>query len=146
MRVADTVAVVTGGASGLGEATVRELVAEGGRAAILDRPGSPGEQVAAELGERVVFTPADVSSEADVKAALEKTVARFGAVHVAVNCAGIGTAMRTVTREGPMRLAIFEKTIAINLIGTFNVIRLAAALMAKNAPNADGERGVIINT
>ncbi len=146
MRVADTVAVVTGGASGLGEATVRELVGAGGRAVILDRPGSPGESVAGTLGERVLFAPADVTSEAEVQAALERAVERFGAVHVAVNCAGVGTAMRTINRDGPMPLAIFQKTIEINLVGTFNVIRLAAALMAKNAPNVDGERGVVINT
>jgi len=146
MRVADTVAVVTGGASGLGEATVRELVGAGGRAVILDRPGSPGETVAGALGERALFAPADVTNEAEVQAALARAVARFGGVHVTVNCAGVGTAMRTLTRDGPMPLALFQKTIEINLIGTFNVIRLAAALMAKNAPNADGERGVVINT
>src|SRR5262245_40345289 len=146
MRVADTVAVVTGGASGLGEATVRELVEAGGRAVILDRPRSPGEQVAAALGERALFAAADVSREGEVQTALERAVARFGAIHVAVNCAGIGTARRTITREGPMPLDLFAKTIEINLIGTFNVLRLAAALMAKNAPNAEAERGVIINT
>ena len=146
MRIADTVAVVTGGASGLGEATVRALLAAGGQAVILDRPGSAGERVVQELGERVHFEPADVTDEADVQSALDGAIDRFGALHVAVNCAGIGTAMRTVTREGPMPLALFAKVIEVNLIGTFNVIRLAAARMAKNAPNPEGERGVIVNT
>jgi len=146
MRVADTVAIVTGGASGLGEATVRELVGGGGRAVILDRPGSPGEQVAASLGERALFAPADVTREGEVQAALERAVARFGAVHVAVNCAGVGAAMKTVGKDGPMPLAVFTKVIEVNLIGTFNVTRLAAAQMAKNVPNEEGERGVVINT
>jgi len=146
MRTADTVAFVTGGASGLGLATVQELVGAGGRAVIVDRPGAAGDKVAAELGDRVLFAPADVTSEAEVSAAIGKAVARFGTIHVAVNCAGVGAAMKTVGRDGPMPLAIFTKVIEINLIGTFNVIRLAAAQMAKNAPNAEGERGVVINT
>jgi 3-hydroxyacyl-CoA dehydrogenase/3-hydroxy-2-methylbutyryl-CoA dehydrogenase len=146
MQIADTVALVTGGASGLGEATVRTLADAGGRVMILDRPGSPGEALAAELGGDVAFSPADVSDEGEVAAAVARTVERFGAVHVAVNCAGIGIAMRTITREGPHPLDLFTKVIQVNLIGTFNVIRLAAAQMAKNAPNADGERGVVVNT
>ncbi len=146
MRVADTVTMVTGGASGLGEATVRTVVEAGGRAVILDRAGSAGERLAAELGERVLFTTADVTSETDVQAAVAWAVERFGTVHVAVNCAGIGAAMRTVTRDGPMPLGLFAKVIEVNLIGTFNVLRLTAAQMAKNPPNAEGERGVCINT
>jgi NAD(P)-dependent dehydrogenase (short-subunit alcohol dehydrogenase family) len=146
MDIASSVALVTGGASGLGEATVRTFVAAGGKAVILDRPGSPGEDVARSLGGAALFTPADVTSEDEVKTAVARAVERFGTVHVAVNCAGVGAAMRTVSKQGPMPLEIFARVIAINLTGTFNVIRLAAAQMAKNTPNADGERGVVINT
>jgi NAD(P)-dependent dehydrogenase (short-subunit alcohol dehydrogenase family) len=146
MQIKNSVALVTGGASGLGEATVRAFVAAGGRAAILDRPQSPGEKVAAELGDRVIFAPADVTSEEQVGAAIKKTADAFGGVHVAVNCAGVGAAMKTAGSQGPMPLDIFEMVIRINLIGTFNVIRLAATEMLKNKPNEDGERGVLINT
>ena len=146
MKISGSVALVTGGASGLGEATVRTLVGAGGKAVILDRPNSNGEALAKELGSNVAFAPADVTSDADVAKAVETAVARFGTVHIAVNCAGVGTAMRTVTKEGPMPLEMFEMVVKINLIGTFNVIRLAAAQMSKNAPNEEGERGVIVNT
>jgi NAD(P)-dependent dehydrogenase (short-subunit alcohol dehydrogenase family) len=146
MQIANTVSLGTGGASGLGEATVRTLVGAGGRVMILDRPGSPGEALVAELGEGVAFSPADVTDEAQVAAAVAAAVERFGTVHAAVNCAGVGIAMRTVTREGPHPLDLFTKVIQVNLIGTFNVIRLAAAQMAKNTPNEEGERGVIVNT
>jgi NAD(P)-dependent dehydrogenase (short-subunit alcohol dehydrogenase family) len=144
MRIDGIVALVTGGASGLGGATVRALAEKGARVAILDRPNSDGAAVAKEVGG--IFTPADVTSAEAVAAAVAQTVERYGTVHVAVNCAGTGTAMRTVTREGPMPLELFRTVIEINLIGTFNVIRLAAAQMAKNEPNDDGERGVVINT
>jgi NAD(P)-dependent dehydrogenase (short-subunit alcohol dehydrogenase family) len=146
MRIADTIALVTGGASGLGEATVRAFAEAGGRVVILDRPGSPGEGVAAALGAVALYAPADVTSESEVAAAVARAVERFGTLHVAVNCAGVGAAMRTVTREGPMPLDVFRKVVEINLIGTFNVTRLAAAQMARNAPDAEGERGVVINT
>jgi NAD(P)-dependent dehydrogenase (short-subunit alcohol dehydrogenase family) len=146
MKIDGCVALVTGGASGLGEATVRTIVAGGGRAVILDRPGSAGEELARELGGRALFTPADVTSADQVGVAVARAVERFSALHVAVNCAGVGAAMRTVTKQGPMPLEIFERVIAINLTGTFNVLRLAAAQMATNAPGPDGERGVIVNT
>ncbi len=146
MQIADSVALVTGGASGLGEATVRLLASGGGQVMILDRPGSAGEALATELGGGVAFAAADVTDEAAVAAAVNGAVERFGALHVAVNCAGVGIAMRTITREGPHPLDLFMKVIQVNLIGTFNVIRLAAAHMATNTPNADGERGVIVNT
>jgi 3-hydroxyacyl-CoA dehydrogenase / 3-hydroxy-2-methylbutyryl-CoA dehydrogenase len=139
-------AVVTGGASGLGRATAAHLVAAGGRVAILDRPGSPGADVARALGAAAVFTSADVTSGDEVEAALKTAHERLGAINVLVNCAGVGTAMKTFGRSGPAKLEEFSRVIQINLIGTFNCIRLAAALMAKNAPGADGERGVIINT
>jgi NAD(P)-dependent dehydrogenase (short-subunit alcohol dehydrogenase family) len=146
MQIADSVGLVTGGASGLGEATVRLLAAGGGKVMILDRPGSAGEALAAELASSVAFAPADVTDEAQVAAAVAATVERFGTLHVAVNCAGVGIAMRTITREGPHPLDLFSKVVQVNLIGTFNVIRLAAAQMAENTPNAEGERGVIVNT
>jgi 3-hydroxyacyl-CoA dehydrogenase / 3-hydroxy-2-methylbutyryl-CoA dehydrogenase len=146
MQIADSVALVTGGASGLGEATVRRFAGRGGKVMILDRPGSAGEALASELGAGVAFTPADVTDEAQVEAAVAAAADRFGALHVAVNCAGVGVAMRTITREGPHPLDLFAKVLQVNLVGTFNVIRLAAARMAKNTPNAEGERGVIVNT
>ena len=146
MRISDSVALVTGGASGLGEATVRQLAGSGGKVVILDRPGPAGEQLAGELGARAAFCAADVTDEAQVRAAVASTVERFGTIHIAVNCAGVGIAMRTITREGPHPLDLFTKVIQVNLIGSFNVLRLAAAQMAKNTPNDEGERGVIINT
>src|SRR5262249_12955027 len=146
MQIADSVALVTGGASGLGEARARLIVGGGGRAMILDRPGSAGEALANELGERVAFSAADVTEEEQVRAAVERTVERFGRLNVAVNCAGVGVAMRTITREGAHPLDLFAKVVQVNLIGTFNVIRLAAAQMAKNTPSAEGERGVVGNT
>jgi 3-hydroxyacyl-CoA dehydrogenase/3-hydroxy-2-methylbutyryl-CoA dehydrogenase len=146
MKIAGSVAVVTGGASGLGEATVRVLVANGARVAILDRPQSNGTQLAAELGKHALFVPADVTSGAEVDAAIAKTVETFGTIHITINCAGTGAAMRTISKTGAMPLEIFTKVIEINLIGTFNVLRLAAVHMSKNQPNEQGERGVIINT
>src|SRR5262249_30192043 len=99
-----------------------------------------------ELGERAAFSAADVTDEAQVRAAVERTVERFGGLNVAVNCAGVGVAMRTITRDGTHPLDLFAKVVQVNLIGTFNVIRLAAAQMAKNTPSAEGERGVVVNT
>jgi NAD(P)-dependent dehydrogenase (short-subunit alcohol dehydrogenase family) len=146
MRIEGRVALVTGGASGLGEATVRMIVERGGRVVILDRPGSAGEDLARALGQEAAFAPADVTSAEEVQGGVARAVERFGALHVAVSCAGIGAAMRTVTREGPMPLELFARVIAVNLTGTFNVVRLAAAQMARNEPDAEGERGVIVNT
>ncbi|MGH7856602.1 MAG: SDR family NAD(P)-dependent oxidoreductase, partial [Candidatus Binatia bacterium] len=146
MKISDTIALVTGGASGLGAATARRIVAGGGRAAILDRPQSDGEKLAAELGRSAVFCPADVTREDQVDEAVAKTVQAFEKLTAVVNCAGVGTAMRTITKQGAFPLDLFRKTIEINLIGTFNVIRLAAVRMSENAPNDEKERGVIVNT
>ncbi len=113
---------------------------------LLDLARSAGKEVAASLGDRALFAPADVTSPDEVGAALEAAVGRFGGVQGLVNCAGIGTAEKTFGKRGSADLTAFSRTIQVNLIGTFNCIRLAAAQMAKNAPNGEGERGVIINT
>ena len=146
MDLKDAVAVITGGGSGLGEATAREFAAGGAKVVILDLANSPGPKVAESFGDRGLFTPADVASAGETEQAIANAAARFGTVHIAVNCAGIGRASRTISKDGPHPLDLFNKVVQVNLIGTFNVIRLAAAQMAKNSPNQGGERGVIINT
>jgi 3-hydroxyacyl-CoA dehydrogenase/3-hydroxy-2-methylbutyryl-CoA dehydrogenase len=146
MDVKSAKAIVTGGASGLGRATAARLVAAGGRVALLDRPASAGADVARDMGVRAAFTPADVTSADDVAVALARACAHLGGVNILVNCAGIGTAMKTVGKSGPAKLEEFTRVIQVNLIGTFNCIRLVAAEMAKETPGADGERGVVINT
>lgn len=147
MDISKVVAVVTGGASGLGRATVEALAARGARVMILDRDTARGAELAAALGEQVAFTETDVTSEASVRAAIDATVQQFSAIHVCVNCAGVGSAMKTVGRDNmPHDLGVFETVVKINLIGTFNVLRLAAAAMAANEPGEDGERGLIVNT
>lgn len=146
MQIEDSVALVTGSASGLGEATLRSLVAGGARAVIADRDRDRGEMVAAELGEGVRFVETDVSDPEAVGRAVAEAQS-LGDLRIAVSCAGIGPAAKTVGRDGtPHDLALYQKVIQVNLIGTFNVLRLAAAAMAGNEPNADGERGVVINT
>ncbi|WP_063129054.1 3-hydroxyacyl-CoA dehydrogenase [Nocardia fusca] len=144
MRIEDTVAVVTGGASGLGLATTKALLAEGARIVVVDLPSSPGTKVVAELGDRVRFAPADVTDEAAIAAALD-TAEYLGSLRIAVNCAGIGNAIKTVGKNGAFPLAEFTKVIDVNLVGTFNVLRLAAERIAKNEPVGE-ERGVIVNT
>jgi len=147
MEIRGSTALVTGGGSGLGEATARELVARGGRVAILDLPRSPGAEVAKSLGPAALFTEADVTDEAQVAAAVDRAVREFGTLRAVVCCAGIGTPGRVVDKTGqPLALATFRRVIEVNLIGTFNVIRLAAARMFGNPPNAGGERGAIVNT
>ncbi|MBM7333750.1 MAG: 3-hydroxyacyl-CoA dehydrogenase [Alcanivorax sp.] len=147
MNIQGKVAVITGGASGLGRATAEALVARGGRVMILDRDQEKGAETAAALGEAAAFVQTDVTDEASVKAAIDATRDRFGALHLCVNCAGVGSAMKTVGRDNqPHDLGVFNMVVQINLIGTFNVARLAAALMAENEPGDDNERGVIVNT
>ena len=146
MQISGTVAIVTGGASGLGEATARELVALGGQVAILDLPSSAGEKLAAEIDGRAIFCACDVTDEAQVAAAVDRAVSELGELRIAVSCAGIGWAQRTVTRDGPHPLEPFEKVLRVNLIGTFNAIRIAADRMTRNPPGETGERGVLINT
>jgi NAD(P)-dependent dehydrogenase (short-subunit alcohol dehydrogenase family) len=144
MQIKNSVFLVTGGASGLGAASARMAAENGAKVVIADLNSDLGEKLAKELGGRFVKT--DVTSEADGKAAVELAQKQFGGLHVLVNCAGVGTAERTVGKDGPHSLAHFTKVISINLIGTFNMIRLAAAAMVNASPNAAGERGVIVNT
>ncbi|MFF0457939.1 3-hydroxyacyl-CoA dehydrogenase [Nocardia africana] len=144
MKLENAVAVVTGGASGLGLATVKELHGQGAKVVIIDLPSSNGEAIAKELGDGVVFAATDVTNEEQVSAALD-AAAQLGTLRIAVNCAGIGNAIKTVGKKGAFPLADFTKIINVNLIGTFNVIRLAAERIA--ATELEGEeRGVIINT
>ena len=146
MRVSEKVGIVTGGASGLGLATARALVDAGAAVVIVDLPNSAGGAAAEELGERSRFVAADVTVEEQVEAAVHTAVSTFGGVHVAVNCAGIATPGRVLNREGePLELGRFESVVRVNLIGTFNVLRLAAAQMARQDPEGE-ERGVIVNT
>jgi NAD(P)-dependent dehydrogenase (short-subunit alcohol dehydrogenase family) len=146
MKLEGAVALVTGGASGLGEATVRRLVAGGARAVIVDRDVAKGQALAAELGASARFAEADVTASDPVQAAID-LASSLGPLRVAVSCAGVGWAARTVGKDGtPHDLELFKTVIGINLVGTFNVLRLAAAAMAKCEPSDDGERGVIVNT
>lgn len=146
MDIRDSVFIVTGGSSGLGEATVETIVAAGGRAVIADINPTAGEALAARLGGATRFVKCDVTSEADGKAAVDLAVSAFGGLHGLVNCAGVGIPAKVLGKEGPHPLDKFTRIVQINLIGTFNMIRLAAEAMAKGAPNAAGERGVIVNT
>ena len=145
MEIKDSVAVVTGGASGLGEACVRNFLSKGGKVSILDFAEERGQKVASELGDAAVFCLTDITKEEDVQAALDKTVEAFGAIHVAVNCAGVGIPAKVLGKEGPMPMSHFNKVVQINLIGTMNVVRLAAEKMVQNQGNDDGEKGVMIN-
>jgi NAD(P)-dependent dehydrogenase (short-subunit alcohol dehydrogenase family) len=145
MNLSTSVALVTGGASGLGRATVEALLAGRARVVICDLPTSAGETVAKELGDNVRFAPTDVTDEDQVKAAVQTAVDAFGALHIAVNCAGVAWAQRTVDKNGPHPLDLFRTVVTVNLIGTFNVTRIAAAQMSSQE-EIDGERGVVINT
>ena len=146
MKIEGKTFLVTGGASGLGGATVRALHAAGANVVILDLNAAAGEKLASELGQSTRFARADVTSEPDVQAALLVAREAFGGLHGAVNAAGIGTAEKVLGKNGPHSLELFERTIRINLVGTFNVIRLAALAMAAQEPTDTGERGVIVNT
>jgi NAD(P)-dependent dehydrogenase (short-subunit alcohol dehydrogenase family) len=137
-------AFVSGGGSGLGAATARLLAKAGARVAVFDRSQQTAEAVAKEINGLAV--PGDVSNEADVKGAIEKAIAAHGALTISVNCAGVGTVGKVLGKEGPHSADLFEKTLKVNLLGTFNVIRLSAEKMVANTPSAGGERGVIINT
>jgi NAD(P)-dependent dehydrogenase (short-subunit alcohol dehydrogenase family) len=145
MKLAGSVALVTGGASGLGGATVRALVARGAKVVIVDRDDAKGAALAAELGAAATYVKADVTEPAQIEAAIAQA-ATLGTLRVAVSCAGVGWASRTLDKTGkPHDLELFKTVVGINLVGTFNVLRLAAAAISKAEP-IDGERGVIVNT
>lgn len=144
MDLRDAVTLITGGASGLGAATAAEFARAGARVAILDLPSAA--DAARSSAPDALFVAGDVTSPDDVANAVHSLFARFGALHVLVSCAGILRAQRVLSQRGPHSLDLFAQVIQVNLVGTFNVLRIAAAKMAANAPNADGERGVIINT
>ncbi|SDU79281.1 SDR family NAD(P)-dependent oxidoreductase [Gordonia westfalica] len=143
MKISGTSALVTGGASGLGLATAEKLSAAGAQVVIVDLPSSPGAEVA-NRSEAITFVPADVRDSEQILAAIE-TATALAPLRIAVNCAGIGDPAKTLGRRGPLALDRFERVISINLLGTFNVIRLAAEAMAATEP-VDGERGVVVNT
>lgn len=146
MDISQTVALVSGGASGLGAASARAIVGAGGKVVLLDRDAERGAALAQELGEAARFAETDVTSGESVETARDFALSEFGRITAAVNCAGIAIASKTVGRDGAHPLADFQRTIDINLVGSFNVCRLAAEAMCDNAPNADGERGVLVNT
>ncbi len=146
MQIADSTFIVSGGASGLGEATARRLVAQGGKVVIADLNEMAGRSLANELGEHAVFTKVNITSDGDAAAAVELAREEFGSLQGVINCAGIVAGERVVGKEGPHSLENFARIIQVNLIGSFNLLRLAADAMAKQPPNQDGERGIIINT
>lgn len=146
MKIENVVAVITGGASGLGEATARGLTARGAKVAILDMNEEKGKALAAELYPSAIFCKTDVTDEESAQKAIEQTLKAFGKINVNINCAGIGSAVKVLGKRGPMDLKLFTKIVNINLIGTVNVLRLAAQAMMANEPDPDGERGVVINT
>lgn len=144
MKIAETAAIVTGGASGLGATTARAFATAGARVTIFDRDPERGRATARDIG--AAFAEVDVTDEASVAAGIAVAREAMGGITALVNCAGIATGERTLGRDGPHRLDSFRRTIDINLVGSFNCLRLAAAEMAKTTPNADGERGVVVNT
>ena len=146
MQLQNATALITGGASGLGEAAVRRFAAQGANVVIVDLNEERGQALAKELGKSARYVRADVSREDDMQQAVQTAVEAFVELNILVNCAGVARALKTVGKDGPHPLDQFELVIRVNLIGTFNSIRLAAAAMLKNNPNVEGERGVIINT
>jgi len=146
MRIEDSVFMITGGGSGLGLAAARQLLGQGGKVLLLDINAEAGQRAAAELGEGARFVQADITREEDGRVAVAQALEAFGAVHGLVNCAGIAPAEKILGRSGVHGLDSFRRTVEVNLIGSFNLLRLAAEAMAQNPPNAEGERGVIVNT
>ncbi|MCL4872144.1 MAG: 3-hydroxyacyl-CoA dehydrogenase [Anaerolineae bacterium] len=146
MQIQGQTFLISGGSSGLGAACVRRLAALQANVVIADINRPVGEALAEELGGAVIFAPMNVSEEAHVQSAVAGAIERFGRLHGVINCAGVAIAQRVLGREGPHALADFARVINVNLVGTFNVIRVAAAAMAQNDPNEEGERGIIINT
>jgi NAD(P)-dependent dehydrogenase (short-subunit alcohol dehydrogenase family) len=146
MQIKDHVFLITGAASGLGAAVARMVAADRGRVVIADLNRDAGQALVGELGDVARFALTDVTSEADGKAAVAVAIAEFGHLHAMVNCAGVAPGEKVLGREGPHRLESFARAVNINLVGTFNMIRLAAEAIAREAPGVDGERGVIVNT
>jgi len=146
MKIADTKAIITGGASGLGQAVAEDIIAAGGRVTLLDVNAAAGPALVSTFGERAAFIETDVTSEAAVDAAVASAAQAMGGINLAVNCAGVGWPKRMVGKDGPMPGEFFRKVVEINLVGTLLVCKAAAAEMQKNAPNADGERGAIVMT
>lgn len=146
MRIDESTFLISGGASGLGLATARELVGQGGQVVLLDINAEAGQQAITELGDAARFVRADITREEDGRVAVAQALEAFGALHGLVNCAGIAPAEKVLGRNGAHGLDSFRRTVEVNLIGSFNLLRLAAEAMAQNTPNAGGERGVIINT
>ena len=146
MKIERSVFLVTGGASGLGAATARLLVKHGARVVVADLNEVGGHALTSELGEHCRFAKVNVSDEADVRQAIALAVSNYGGLHGAINCAGVANAVKVLGKEGPQALDVFARVININLIGNFNVVRLAAEAMAQQPPNDEGERGVLINT
>lgn len=147
MDIKNSKAIVTGGASGLGKATARAIVASGGKVAIIDLDQEKGQQVASDLGDAAIFCPVDITQEKPLDEAVDGIKKSFGALNIVVNCAGIGGSIKIVSRDGSvMPLERFDRTVRINLIGTFNVIRATSKLIMENTPNEEGERGVYITT
>ena len=146
MNHKDVVALVTGGASGLGEASVLELFKEGAKVVIIDVDEDKGEKLAATIGASAIFVKADITSETDVRQAVQKAIDTFKKINVVINCAGVANPGKLIGRKGPLPLESFNKVMQINLVGTLNVIRLAVEQMMSNTPGEEGEKGVIINT
>ena len=144
MDITQTAAIVTGGASGLGAATARELAGAGAKVTLFDRDAEAGQALADEIGGH--FAQVDVSDEDSVSKGIEAALGAMGQVNALVNCAGIAYAIKTVGRDGAHPLDAYKRTLDVNLAGTFNCIRLVSAVMAENAANEDGERGAIVNT
>jgi len=146
MEIRGCTAIVTGGASGLGEASVRQLLKDGSKVAILDVDEERGNSLAGELGSSTIFCKTDVTNEKSVQASIDKAVNAFGALHIALNCAGILGPAKIISKKGSISVEMFSKVIQVNLVGTLTVIKNAAEKMLNNSPNADGEKGIVINT
>src|SRR5208337_3417141 len=146
MEIKGCTALVTGGASGLGEASVRQLVQDGARVAIMDVDEDRGNRLVGELGNSAIFCKTDVTDEKSVQASIDKAMDAFGAIHIALNCAGIATPAKIISKKGSIPVELFNRVIQVNLVGTLTIIKNAAEKMLNNSPNADGEKGVVINT
>ena len=146
MNVDGSIAVITGGASGLGEACVRNLIMNGAKVGVFDIQKTEGEELLFELGNAVRYYQTDVTDEKAVEQSIERVFDDFGAVHITINCAGIGIPAKVFGKDGPMPISQFSRVVEVNLFGTMNVIKSSAAKMVRNRPNDDGERGLIVNT